>query len=286
MRALILGGYATRPATLLGQMPDVEPKANEVRVRIEAAAFNPLDSKIAIGAMKDWFPISFPYVPGTDFAGVVEAVGSDVSDVAPGDAVFGRADPVRGGALATHVVVAADRVAHRPPSVTAQAAACLPTPAGIALQGLAALGRTDDEPLLILGDGAVAQAAKAMAGHAATIIRSADDFEHAPTTRHVFDAVGGALQRLAIERLPKGSRFVGIVSPVNEETVTRLGLHAEFAVLETSRAQLDEIARLAGRRGVPLRPDRVLALDEAASAFDRYVAHELAGKTIVTGDAA
>jgi NADPH:quinone reductase-like Zn-dependent oxidoreductase len=54
MRALILGGYATRPATLLCQMPDADPKAHEVRVRIEAAALNPLDSKIAIGAMKDW----------------------------------------------------------------------------------------------------------------------------------------------------------------------------------------------------------------------------------------
>ena len=100
----------------------------------------------------------------------------------------------------------------------------------------------------------------------------------------------GSFNRMAlhafIERLPQGSRFVGIVSPVDRETVTRLGLHAEFAVLETSRAQLDEIARLAAEGGVPLRPDRVLALDEAPSAFDRYVAHELAGKTIVTGDAA
>src|SRR5882724_13709781 len=101
------------------------PKAGEVRVIVEAAALNPLDAKIALGFMQAWFPVNFPYTPGTDFAGRIDAVGDSVSDLRPGDLVFGRADPVAGGALAEAVTLPAALVALRPAGLDAIAAACL-----------------------------------------------------------------------------------------------------------------------------------------------------------------
>lgn len=284
MRAVVLGAYATKPAALLAEQSDVAPTAGEIRVRIEATALNPLDAKIATGAMKDWFPVRFPYVPGTDFAGVVEAIGAGVSDLAPGDLVFGRADPVKGGGVATHIVIDAERVAHRPVGVPAEFVACLPTPAGMALQSLDAMHRHEHEPLLILGEGAVARTAAALAGSAARRVTSPADLATAPVARHLFDAAGGDLQRAAVERLPEGSQVIGIVSPVDEDVAVRRRLCAEFAVLETSRSQLQEIARRAAAGEISLHPDRIVAFHEAASAFDSYVARDLVGKVVVAGD--
>lgn len=286
MRALQLGGYADKPSTLLGTHADPVPGPNDVRIRIEAAAFNPLDSKLAKGWFKDWFPISFPYVPGTDFAGIVEEVGETVHDISVGDEVFGRADPVEGGAFAERIVISTGRIARRPKMLTAQIAACLPTPAGMALQGIEALGRSGDEPFLILGDGAVARAAKAIGGAFATMAASEEDLPKALSFQYVLDAAGGGLQRAVLEKLAPGSHVVGIVMPIDEETVSRLGIHAQFSVLETSRKQLDTLGRLAVDGVLQPVIDRVITLDETASAFDRYVAREISGKTIITGDRA
>ncbi len=73
---------------------------------MEAAALNPLDTTLAHGDTTGWFPLAFPYVPGTDFAGVVVSLGEDVTDLQLGDAVLGRSDPVAGGALAGAAAIA------------------------------------------------------------------------------------------------------------------------------------------------------------------------------------
>lgn len=284
MKSILLGSYSSRPLTVLNHSADVEPGLNELRVKIEAVAFNPLDSKIATGALKDWFPIRFPYTPGTDFAGIVEKVGDDVLGIKPGDAVFGRSNPIDGGAIATHITVSANLVALRPSSVTAATAACLPTPSGIALQGINALAREGNEPFLVLGNGAVAQAAKAIGGSEATLVTSEQQLKASPMVRHVFDAVGGTLQQAALERLPRGSVMVAIVTPVEPEIAAQYGVDAKYAVLETNQAQLQELGRLAALQILSPKPDRVISLDEATSAFDGYAARELSGKIIVMGD--
>jgi len=73
---------------------------------------------------------------GADFAGVVEAVGKDVSDFKPGDEVFGG----RGGAYAEYVTVK-KAIAHKPANVTFEEAAAVPTAALTALQGLRDYGK-------------------------------------------------------------------------------------------------------------------------------------------------
>jgi len=283
MRALLLDGLADRPRTRLADRAESPLGDGEVRVRIEATALNPLDAKIAIGAMTDWFPIDFPYVPGTDFAGVVEAIGDAVGDLAIGDRVFGRADPVCGGAVATCIVIDAGLVARRPETLSAGQAACLPTPAGVALQVLDMLSRTDDEPLMILGDGMVARMVAALAGDAARLVTDAGDIGQADHVRHAIDTSGGPLQAAVLSLLPSGSHLVTLTVPADATIAEARGVRADFAVLETSRAQLDRLA-FAAERGV-LRPhiDHVVAFEEAASVFDRYVARAIAGKIVIEG---
>lgn len=65
-----------------GPLPVVQP--GKVLVRVEAASVNPLDVKIIAGYMQAVFPVQLPYVPGTDFSGVIESVGERVGDLKPG----------------------------------------------------------------------------------------------------------------------------------------------------------------------------------------------------------
>ena len=111
---------------------------DEVLVRVHAASVNPFDWHMLTGV---------PYVAraalglreprsgrlGVDFAGTVEAVGSEVTEFEPGDEVFGE----RNGAFAEYVCIAADRaLAPKPANLTFEQAAAVPMAGITALQGL------------------------------------------------------------------------------------------------------------------------------------------------------
>jgi len=102
---------------------------NDVRVVVRAAAVNPFDWKLRRGAMKLFMNRSFPKGMGTDFAGIVEAVGRDVTNVLVGDEILGTVDFKKSGAFAEKVVLEASLVAKKPAQLTFSEAACLPIPA-------------------------------------------------------------------------------------------------------------------------------------------------------------
>jgi NADPH:quinone reductase-like Zn-dependent oxidoreductase len=118
------------------------PADNEVLVRVRAASVNPADGHLIRGA---WLmrPMSGMRKPkntrfGTDFAGVVEAVGKNVTDFKPGDEVFGA----KNGALAEHICVKAERaIVMKPSNVTFEQAGSVGIAGVTALQGLRDKGR-------------------------------------------------------------------------------------------------------------------------------------------------
>jgi NADPH:quinone reductase-like Zn-dependent oxidoreductase len=282
MRVVSIERHSAAPNAFLTEVADPAVPHGWVLVRVEAAALNPLDAKIASGSMTDWFPVQFPYVPGTDFAGTIVSVGAGVEDLAPGDPVFGRTEPVSGGALADLVCLSADLVARRPQALNAREAACLPTPAGVAVQALARFDREHHDPLLIFGQGAVAVAAAAVVGPAARMVDAVDPQAVRGVT-HVLDTVGGALQQDFLPLLPHGAHVISIVSPVPEGLATARGVEAEFVVLESDRRQLERLTRFAVDGTLRPHLDHVVAFDEAAATFDRYVARVLSGKIVIDG---
>ncbi|MDJ0794245.1 MAG: NAD(P)-dependent alcohol dehydrogenase [Woeseiaceae bacterium] len=114
------------------------PEGNEVLVRVQSAAVNPLDWHYMRGSpyfMRLGSGIGAPADPrvGVDYAGIVEAVGPEVSKFAPGDRVFGG----RNGAFAEYVVVPADRgITAIAPEVSFEEAAAVPIAALTALQAV------------------------------------------------------------------------------------------------------------------------------------------------------
>jgi NADPH2:quinone reductase len=258
MRALQIDHYADHPTARLADAPVVAPGNGEVRVRIEAAGLNPLDVKLAQGHLKEWFPISFPYVLGTDFAGVIEEIGHSVEDFRPGDAVFGRAEPTAGGALAEAVTLSVNLIAHRPAGLDAASAAGLPTPAGVAYQALSeVLNRPAGSKLLILGAGAVAHAAVQFArdlggvtvcGRGAERLRdlgidviepsSPELATVAASSSFVLDTAGANLQATVISLLRPGTHVAAIVNPVDAEVAKSSTITADYVVLATRQATL------------------------------------------------
>lgn len=116
---------------------------------------NPMDQSIAGGAWASRLEGTFPLIMGSDFAGVVEAVGAGVARFAPGDGVFGQLIVPPLGSAGTYAEqVAAPEEANLalvPAGMDATTAAALPTAGGTALDITSRLAQLSGKTVLIVG---------------------------------------------------------------------------------------------------------------------------------------
>lgn len=93
MRAIGLTQYGGPEVLHLVDLPEPEPSAGEVKVRVHAAGINPVDVMVRQGDLAPLFAdIEPPYVPGMDISGVVDAVGEGVDPSMVGQSVTGLVD--------------------------------------------------------------------------------------------------------------------------------------------------------------------------------------------------
>ena len=154
MRAAVREAFGSPDVVEVRDVEKPAPTDDEVLVRVRATSVNPAD----------WYDVTGrPYVArpmtglrgpkserlGVDYAGTVEAVGTNVTEFEPGDDVFGG----RNGAFAEYVVVKADRaIVSKPENVSFEQAAAVPIAALTALQGLRDKGKLEPgESVLING---------------------------------------------------------------------------------------------------------------------------------------
>ncbi len=110
------------PAALIEiDLPMPEPGPRDLRVRVQAVSVNPVDTKLRGSAQPDG-----ARVLGFDAAGIVDAVGAEVSLFKPGDAVWYAGAIDRPGSNAEFQLVDERIVGHRPASLDAAQAAALP----------------------------------------------------------------------------------------------------------------------------------------------------------------
>lgn len=205
MQAITQRTYGSPDVLALETVARPEIGAGDVLIRVHAAGVNrgdghrlrgePYLARLSYGLRRPKQPIV-----GTDLAGVVEAVGADVTELKPGDEVFGWAD----GAFAEHARVPAGQLARKPATVTFEQAAALPTAGFAALQGLRDRGHVQaGQRVLIVGaSGGVGstavQIAKALGAHVtgvagtrnAELVRSAGADRVLDYTREDFTAEG------------------------------------------------------------------------------------------------
>ncbi len=141
MKALFFERYGSPDVLELKEVAKPSPKADEVLIRVRAASVNALDWRLV---RADPFPARFfsgllkPNfnIPGADVAGVVEAVGANVTAFRPGDEVFGDIFESGLGAFAEYVCAKESALVAKPAKVTFEEAAAVPTAAVTALQAL------------------------------------------------------------------------------------------------------------------------------------------------------
>lgn len=137
-------------------VPVPQPKSHEVRVRVHAAAVNPTDITFAAGTKAEDLiakGVKAPFIPGMDLAGVVDAVGPDVTYLHPGDTVMGVALPVsaHGGSYAEYAVFPESALVPTPDGMELPAAATLCMNGLTALLILEALDLKPGEIFLVTG---------------------------------------------------------------------------------------------------------------------------------------
>ena len=121
----------------LGDIAVPKVAGDQVLIRVEAASVNPLDWHLLTGAPR-FARLSFGLrqpkrnIPGTDVAGVVEAVGENVTRFQAGDEVFGET----AGSFAEFVTASEQNLAPKPHNISFEQAAAVPVAGLTALQGL------------------------------------------------------------------------------------------------------------------------------------------------------
>jgi len=133
------------------ELPTPTPGPRDLLVEVRAVSVNPVDTKVRAGS-----PVTAPRVLGWDAAGVVSAVGAEVSLFKPGDEVFHAGSILRPGSNSQFQVVDESIVGHKPKSLDFASAAAMPLTSITAWELLfdrlgVAEGGGEGESLLIVG---------------------------------------------------------------------------------------------------------------------------------------
>lgn len=174
MKAVVAERYGGLDALALVDRPEPTAGPRDVRIAVKAASLNPLDFKIRQGKVKLVLSVKPPIALGCDVAGVVDAVGAEVTRFRVGDEVYARLEKNRMGGLAEHVCADETVVGKKPAQASFEEAASIPLAALTALQALrevAAL-ETGQRVLIHAGAGGVGslaiQIAKILGLHVTT----------------------------------------------------------------------------------------------------------------------
>ncbi|MFH9243944.1 NADP-dependent oxidoreductase [Streptomyces lydicus] len=175
MRAIMYNEFGGADVLALRETGKPEAGPGDVRVKVVAVGVNPLDYKRRYGWVEQFYPTTFPAVPGLEFAGIVDALGEGVTEVAVGDEVFGW---TRTGAYAEYAL--AGDIAPKPAELSFATAAALPVAGETAQRVLDELGVAEGETMLLHGAaGAVGQVAVQLAvALGVTVIGTASPANH------------------------------------------------------------------------------------------------------------
>jgi len=243
MQAVRFHEYGGPEVLVLEQAPRPQPQADHVLMRVLAAGVNPADGGMRAGFYKEFMPLPVPWTPGLEGAGIVEAVGENVTAFQPGQSVFGF---VTGG-YAEYAVAAASELQPKPAHLTFEEAASVPMGALVAWQ-------------------AVIEAANVQAGQ-----------------RVLVQGAAGGVGLYAVQlALWKGARVIGTSSARNVEFVRSLGAEEAIdynaTPFETVVHEVDVVVDTVGGE-IPehswqvLRPNGVLVTVAARLAPEAGQAH-------------
>ena len=150
MKAIILKAYGSADNFEMADLPLPPIKKGEVRVKIKAVSFNPVDYQARKGLPGS--RMMTPQILGRDFSGVVDAVHEDVSDFKEGDEVYGYVCHLASsGTYVEYLSVPQELVAKKPASLSHEEAAAVPVAAITAMLALTRAGAERAGSVFIAG---------------------------------------------------------------------------------------------------------------------------------------
>ncbi|MQM24656.1 NADP-dependent oxidoreductase [Glycomyces albidus] len=319
MKAVIAGDYGPPETYTVADIPAPRPGPGQFQVRIAAASINPADVQLPSGAFREAFPLAFPHVPGNDFAGTVTEIGSGVDGFRVGDEVFGHAVPralrtmagsarpsLGTGSLAEYAVFEADTpfIAHRPPELSIDDAAALPT-VGLTARALMATAavRPGETALVVGATGGVGTALLPLLAATANVTATAtpadadlvrglgaaetigyDPAGYPSGVDVAFNLAlpGDRLTELAAAVRP-GGRLVTITYPITEpEWLGRNDIDLHFVLdMDGRLGGMSEVADAAARGELTATIGRRYRLDEGPQAIVDFARRHTSGKLVV-----
>jgi NADPH:quinone reductase len=247
MKAIVCTHFGGPDQLELVDIPEPTAKAGEAVVRIKAAALNFFDTLIIAGKYQHKPP--FPFSPASEFAGVIEGVGTGVTDFAPGDRVMGWSG---WGAARELIAAPATQLIKLPDALDFDRAAGLTVIYSTTLYGLRERGQLrPGETLVVLGASggtglAAIEIGKIMGARVIACASSEEKLKFArahgadETVNYAADDLRDALKRLG------GARGVDVVyDPVGgayaEPAVRSLGWEGRYLVIGFAAGEIPKI---------------------------------------------
>jgi NADPH:quinone reductase-like Zn-dependent oxidoreductase len=302
MKAIRLNGWGK--ALELEDVPQPEPNDNEVLVHVHAASINPFDAAVQAGYMQSMARI--PLTLGTDFAGEVVAVGSNITHLKPGHAVYGLS-PLGAGAFAEYMTAKAHEVTHKPQSLDYVSSAAVPLPAMAAWISLFELLQVKSgERLLIHGAGGnVGSIATQLAKTEGAFVYGMDRPGKAEYSRKlgidhfisnqerfedivkdvdaVLDLIGGEFMERSYNVLRPGGRYVtSLLVETPQEEPQRRGIRSIGLAAWPNAEILAKMAERIDSGKVQVLVNRTFPLEEVNAAMAYRLETHAPGKIVLT----
>lgn len=267
-------------------LPEISNK--QVLVKVYATSVNHIDMLKASKKLGDI--LLFPWIPGHDFAGVVESVGDKVKDFKKGDRVYGNCN---GGSYAEFLVADLNKVTKMPDDLSFVEATSVPHVAETAWQAIHTHGtlRAGQSVLIHGAAGAVGAYAvqfahqigafvyataaaadkdfvKSLGADVVIDYKNEDFTAIAKDLKLVVDLVGGETQRRSYPLLVKGGRLVSTVSPILQDEAEKYFVMGTFMAIKQSAKELSAITRMINDGVIKTDVAAVYSLQEAAKAWD------------------
>ncbi|MDQ0968650.1 NADPH:quinone reductase-like Zn-dependent oxidoreductase [Flavobacterium sp. W4I14] len=307
MKAIQYNDYGNSDVLKQVEIPVPSVKnGNDVLVQVKAAGVNPIDIKIRMGFMKTIRPVEMPFIPGGEAAGIIVAIGDDVSAFKVGDEVIALTGT---NAYAEYVTANESFVVPKPQGLSFVEAASIGVNIGTAQSVLFIAGKLQKgQSVLIQGGsgavgGAMVQMAKAAgayviataSGKGVALAKSfgADEVidyklqDVASVIKDidlVADTAGGEAQVKLFQVLKPGGVLLSIVVPPSQELAEQYKVKASFVASNISAQTLQngiELLKIGKFKPVV---SKVFKLEEAAMAQDFLTAGGVNGKVILTLD--
>jgi NADPH:quinone reductase-like Zn-dependent oxidoreductase len=300
MKAVRFDEYGGVDVLDVRDVPVPEPGPGQVLVRVKAAGINPGEARIREGLLHERWPATFPSGQGSDFAGIVDRLGPDVTTVAEGDKVIGWVD--NRSSHAEYVVADAANVVPKPSGLPWEVAGSIPVAGFTAWAMVRAVGVKAGDTVVVAGAaGGVGSIAVQLARRAgATVLGLASPSNHDWLRRHevvpvaygegvstrirqaapgvdaFLDTFGGDYVELALDELKVAPGRVDTI--VRFDAAEKYGVRADGNMAGASAATLSELADLAASKELEVPLAFTYPLAEVRAAYAKLAKGHVRGK--------